>query len=103
MLFQVRFRWACCVLLAAAPAFGQAVSGSLLGAVTDNSDATVPGATVSIHEVNTGVVRTTGTSETGNYVFPDLAPATYTVSSTRQGSKTVTSQPSDVLFYARAR
>ena len=74
MLFQVRWHWVCCALLTVAPAFGQAVSGSLLGTVTDNSDATVPGATVSILEVNTSVARTADTSESGNYVFPDLAP-----------------------------
>src|SRR5438876_428742 len=103
MLFQVRWCCACCVLLTAAPAFGQAVSGSLLGAVTDNSDATVPGATVSIHEVNTGVVRTTETSESGNYVFPDLAPGTYTVSVTRQGFKRVTRERVEVLVNTSVR
>src|SRR5437016_9172597 len=103
MLFQVRFRWACCVLLAAAPAFGQAVSGSVLGAVTDNSDATVPGAAVSILEVNTGVVRTTETSESGSYVCPDLAPGTYTVSVTRQGFKKVTRERIEVLVNTSVR
>src|SRR5437763_665434 len=83
MLIHVRCI-ACCVLMAGAPAFGQAVSGSLLGVVTDNSDSSVPGATVSILEVNTGVSRMANTSESGNYVFPDLAPGTYTVAAPRK-------------------
>src|SRR6266851_3597410 len=103
MLCHIRWAWAGCVLLAAAPALGQAVSGSLLGAVTDNTDATVPGATVSILEVNTGVVRTADTSESGNYVFPDLAPGTYTVSVTRQGFKKVTRERIEVLVNTSVR
>src|SRR5213079_1397952 len=103
MLFQVRWCCACCVLLTAAPAFGQAVSGSLLGTVTDNTDATVPGATVSILEVNTGVARTANTSENGNYVFPDLVPGTYTVAVTRQGFKKVTRKRIEVLVNTSVR
>jgi outer membrane receptor protein involved in Fe transport len=102
MLLQVRW-WACWILFAAAPAFGQAVSGSLLGAVTDNTDATVPGATVSIFEVNTGTVRTANTSESGNYVFPDLAPGTYTVAATKPGFKKVTRERVDVLVNTSVR
>ena len=103
MLFQFRWHWVWCVLLTVAPAFGQAVSGSLLGTVTDNSDATVPSATVSILEVNTGAARTTDTSESGNYVFPDLAPGTYTVAVTRQGFKKVTRERVEVLVNTSVR
>src|SRR6266404_3942241 len=103
MSVHLRFRWACWILFAAAPAFGQAVSGSLLGAVTDNTDATVPSATVSIFEVNTGTVRTANTSESGNYVFPDLAPGTYTVAASKPGFKKVTRERVDVLVNTSVR
>ena len=103
MLVHVRWHWVCCVLLSAASAFGQAVSGSLLGTVTDNTDATVPGAAVSILEVNTGVARTADTSDSGNYVFPDLAPGTYTVAVTRQGFKKVTRERVEVLVNTSVR
>src|SRR5262249_3867527 len=103
MLFPLRWHWVCCVLWTMTPAFGQAVSGSLLGTVTDNTEATVPGATVSILEVNTGAARTADTSESGNYVFPDLVPGTYTVAVTRQGFKKVTRERVEVLVNTSVR
>src|SRR5215813_9317248 len=102
MLHQLGWR-AFWVLLVAAPVFGQAVSGSLLGSVTDNTDARVPGATVSLFEVNTGATRTANTSESGNYVFPDLAPGTYTVAATKPGFKKVTRERVDVLVNTSVR
>ena len=46
---------------------GQAVSGSLLGTITDASGAAVPNAQVTITEINTGIVRKAETNASGNY------------------------------------
>lgn len=62
------------LLLCTALAFGQAVNGSMVGAITDASGASVPNAKVTISEVNTGTIRTTNTNESGNYSFSDLPP-----------------------------
>src|SRR4051812_9889409 len=59
--------------------YGQAVTGSLLGTVTDASGGTVPNAKVSITEVNTGLSRTMETNSSGNYSFPTLEPGIYRV------------------------
>ncbi len=67
-------------LLSAGSAFSQAVNGSLLGTVTDASGATVPNAQVVATETNTGVSRSTRTSEAGIYVFGDVPQGTYSVS-----------------------
>ncbi|MCX6634131.1 MAG: carboxypeptidase-like regulatory domain-containing protein, partial [Acidobacteria bacterium] len=44
---------------------GQAVTGSLVGTVTDSSGGTVANAKVTITEVNTGISRTMQTNESG--------------------------------------
>ncbi|MEO8660211.1 MAG: carboxypeptidase regulatory-like domain-containing protein [Bryobacteraceae bacterium] len=67
------------LLLAGAVIYGQAVSATLLGTVTDDSGAVVPNGKVTITEQNTNLTRTGQTNESGNYTFPDLAPGLYSV------------------------
>jgi Carboxypeptidase regulatory-like domain len=97
-----------CILLSlalccASFAFSQAVSGSLLGTVTDASGATVPNAQVVMTETNTGVSRATRTGEAGNYVFGDVPPGTYTVSVELTGFKKAVRSGVDVLVNATIR
>ena len=75
------------LLVLSVGAYGQAVSGTLLGTVTDASGATIPGAKVTLTEQNTGVSRSTDTTTAGYYAFPDLAPGVYSVSIQQQGFK----------------
>ena len=75
------------LLLLTSSAFSQAVNGTLLGTITDASGAAVPAAKVTITETNTGVSRSSQTNESGNYVFPDVPPGTYTVVVELQGFK----------------
>src|SRR5439155_18277605 len=49
------------------------------GVVTDSSQAIVPGATVTLHNDNTGVETAKTSSESGYYVFDFVDPGTYTV------------------------
>lgn len=86
-----------------AGAFGQAVSGTLLGTVTDQSGATVPAARVTITEQATGVSRTTDTTAAGYYAFPNLAPGTYTVSVQLSGFKRAVRQDVQVLVNSTVR
>ena len=76
-------------LLAATPAHAQAVTGTLLGNVTDSSGAGVPGATVTALETQTNTSRTAVTNEAGNYIFSSLQNGTYTVDVELQGFKKV--------------
>ncbi len=84
-------------------ASSQAVTGTLLGTVTDASGATVPGARVSINEQRTGVGRTTETTTSGYYAFPDLAPGIYTVSIQQTGFKRGVRQDVEVLVNTTVR
>ena len=68
-------------LLLGSFSFGQEVTGTLSGTVSDASGAAVPGATVTITDPSKGdlVVRTLTTNEDGEYSAPNLTISTYTV------------------------
>jgi hypothetical protein len=59
--------------------FGQAITGSINGAIRDVSGAAVSNATVTLTEMETGVVRTTKGNEHGDFVFNSVPPGAYTV------------------------
>ena len=75
-------------LLLAGVCAGQATTQSIQGLVTDSSGALVAGARVTATEINTGVVRTVTTNETGNYTVPLLPVGNYDVKVEMQGFKT---------------
>lgn len=50
--------------------FCQAEQGAITGTVTDSSGALVPGADVTLAELNTHLKRTIKTNASGSYVFP---------------------------------
>lgn len=58
-------------LMCACPAFSQAVNGTIVGTVADASGGVIPGAKVTLTEVNTKVVHSGVTNEAGNYEFPN--------------------------------
>src|SRR5437660_9276869 len=91
-----------CVLLVGL-SYGQAVTGSLLGTVTDSSGAAVPNAKVTITDTNTGISRTTTTNESGNYTFSDLPPGTYAVAAEVTGFKRETRPGIDVVVNTSIR
>lgn len=67
--------------------FGQITSGSIQGTVHDATGAVIPGATVTITEVNKGTKAVTTTDGVGNYIFPTLIPGTYSLAVTANGFK----------------
>src|SRR5260370_26399661 len=91
-----------CVLLVGL-SYGQAVTGSLLGTITDSSGASVANTKVTITDTNTGISRTTNTNESGNYNFSDLPPGTYTVSAEVTGFKRASRAGVDVVVNTSVR
>ena len=77
-----------------APIMGQAVNATLVGTVTDSSGAAVGNAKVTITETNTGIAHASQTNESGNYVFPDLPPGTYSVAVSKRDSRRLREQAS---------
>ena len=90
---QLRLRWimaaVAVVLLTCAGAswgHGQATnSGTVVGEVTDQSGALIPGATVILSDPSSGFKMTKITNDDGKYVFPAVPPGTYSVSASRSG------------------
>src|SRR5438093_4460691 len=75
-------------ILATAPAaFGQAVS-QISGNVKDQAGAVLPGVEITATRTNTGLVRTTVSNETGNYVRPNLPLGPYKLEAALAGFRT---------------
>jgi hypothetical protein len=70
-------------------AAAQAVSGTLLGNITDSSGGAVPGATITATAADTGVSRNVVSNESGRYIFSSLVNGRYTVTAELQGFKKV--------------
>jgi hypothetical protein len=79
---------AACLLPAVAAA--QAVTGTILGLITDSTGAIMPGATVTLTNTGTGLVRAVTTDGNGEYTAPSLPTGTYSVKAELSGFKTVT-------------
>jgi Carboxypeptidase regulatory-like domain len=65
----------------------QAANGTLLGNVRDESGAGVPGATITVTELQTNIARTALSNETGYYTFTNLPSGIYRVEGELQGFK----------------
>ncbi|HEX4748240.1 MAG TPA: carboxypeptidase regulatory-like domain-containing protein [Bryobacteraceae bacterium] len=74
-------------LATCASLYAQAVTGTVLGTVTDSSGAVVQNAKVTLTEVNTGIAHTTQSNASGNYTFPDLPEGNYSVTVESTGFK----------------
>jgi hypothetical protein len=62
------------------PAIGQGeTTSAIVGSVTDPAGASLPGATVTITNVENGLKRTVKTDDSGRFSFPQLMPGTYSV------------------------
>ncbi len=72
----------------AGAARAQAVGAALSGLITDERGGAVPGATVSIKNLGTGVVREASSNGDGFYSAPNLLPGTYEVRVGAQGFQT---------------
>jgi hypothetical protein len=66
-------------LVCAAPAAAQTATGSISGVVQDETKATIPGASVTVTNVDTGIARSLTTDEGGRYHVPGLISGPYEV------------------------
>lgn len=62
--------------------------GSISGVVTDNAGLAVPSAAVRLTSQDTGLVRTFGTNESGNYTAPAVPVGAYTLEISASGFAT---------------
>ena len=80
---------ACAVLLAltVSPAMAQTTNGTITGIVSDQTEALIPSATVTITNLGTNLVTTAQTNASGGYRVAELAPGRYRVEITKDGFK----------------
>src|SRR5690349_10860161 len=83
--------------------WSQAVTGTLVGTITDVSGAVVPSAKITATETNTSVSRTSTTNESGNYSFSNLPPGTYSVTVEQPGFKKAARAGVDVVVDTTTR
>jgi hypothetical protein len=69
-----------------------AASATIVGTVTDQSNAGVPTAQVKLINVATGLSLSTTTNTAGQYTFPTVTPGMYRVEVTKQGFKNASVQ-----------
>src|SRR5215510_15579305 len=78
----------CLTMLPAA--WGQEFRGKIQGLVTDESGAVIPGVTITLNNIKTGIQTVKITNETGLYRFDNVDPGSYTLAAELPGfSKTV--------------
>ena len=65
--------------------FGQGITGSITGTATDSSGASIPGATVTVRQIDTNSIRIVTTSDVGSYTVTQLAPGRYSVKVEKPG------------------
>src|SRR5215475_9606046 len=73
------------MLLMMPGARSQTTMGGVSGTVRDQTGAVIPNAAVVLTNTSTNVVAKTVTNEVGFYIFPSVAPGTYTLSAQSPG------------------
>jgi hypothetical protein len=75
--------------LGTAAAWAQVTTATIFGVVQDQSGGVLPGATVTVRNVDTGLERTIVTDGQGRYRVPNLPVGTYSVEATLSGFQNV--------------
>lgn len=79
----------CVVLGTLQISYGQTINGTIVGSVTDAQGAIVPGATVTVRNVETGLERQVVSNDEGRYRVPGLPVGVYSVRMEKAGFATV--------------
>jgi hypothetical protein len=92
------------VLIGTAPkALAQFDTATVLGTIRDNSGAVIPGATVTLTSLDTGIVTTKVTDENGNYEFITVRIGRYKVTAELAGFSVALADNVQVTVGARQR
>ena len=92
------------LLLTVSPlGFGQAITGDILGTISDSTGAVVPGARVILTAVDTGTTWQATSDASGDYLFAQLKPGRYNVEASKTGLQTTTVSNIELLVGQRPR
>jgi hypothetical protein len=90
-------------ILLPATAFAQFDTATVLGTVRDSTGGIIPGATVTLKNVSTGITATGVSDENGNYQFLNVRIGTYSVRAELQGFSVAEADNFPVTVSARLR
>ena len=82
---HMHFRIVCLLALSACRLWSQALSGTIVGTVTDSAGAVVPGAKVTLTNEGTHFARTVDTNANGQYVASSVPTGSYAIAVQVQG------------------
>src|SRR6266852_5302220 len=85
--FMIALIAAAIACLSCAPLLAQVTSGTIFGTVKDPTGAMIKDASVTIANPANGLTRKVRTSDTGEFVAPNLLPGTYTITVEAKGFK----------------
>src|SRR6267378_1173879 len=85
VVFTFLFCCAVCLVIPASLAGKSTSTGTVVGLVTDETDAPVVGATVSLVDHSTGTTKGTTTNDVGRYVFVNVNPGMYDIQVEKTG------------------
>ncbi|HWQ55186.1 MAG TPA: TonB-dependent receptor [Bryobacteraceae bacterium] len=85
------------------PAFGQAITGVLVGTIRDPSGGIIVNAKITVTNQNTGISSSRLSDTQGNFVAPYLAPGTYKVTAEFPGFRMGVSEDNVVLVNQTTR
>ncbi|HXJ38787.1 MAG TPA: carboxypeptidase-like regulatory domain-containing protein, partial [Bryobacteraceae bacterium] len=83
--------------------FGQAVTATILGTVSDPTGAVIANARITVTELATNSARSAQSNESGNFTFPDITPGHYSVTGEAAGFKREIRPNIDVLVNSATR
>lgn len=90
-------------VLLPSPSYAQFDTATVLGTIRDSSGAVVPGATLTLTNVSTGITASTTADSEGNYQFQNVRVGIYTVKAELQGFSTAEAKDVQVTVNARLR
>src|SRR5688572_19630802 len=91
------------ILATAGIAAAQGTNAAVTGTVTDEQGGVLPGVTVTVRNVDTGIVRTVVTEDDGQYRVPALQPGRYDVSAELAGFTTTSANGIQLATNAEVR
>ncbi|HEX8137020.1 MAG TPA: carboxypeptidase-like regulatory domain-containing protein [Pyrinomonadaceae bacterium] len=100
-IFRQGIAAALLLLIAVVTAGAQEFRGSITGQVTDPNGAALPGASVTLKNVETNSETTVAATEDGTYSFPLVQPGKYTLTVTQEGFNTQVRENIEVAVAAK--
>src|ERR1051325_5655881 len=93
----------CAIIFCVPRVSAQFDTATVLGTIKDSTGAVVPGVTVTLKNIDTGIIATTQSDEGGDFQFVNVKIGNYRVSAEKQGFSIAVAERVNVTVNARQR